>query len=55
MGSVGRVPVVRRADNVLKGLVARRDLLRVRSDAIRHEREREKMIHWRRTPAEMKI
>jgi CIC family chloride channel protein len=41
---VGRVPVLRRADNVLVGLVARRDLLRVRTDAVRHEREREIMI-----------
>jgi len=41
---VGRIPVLRRADGVLVGLVARRDVLRVRTDAMREERERTTLI-----------
>ncbi len=41
---VGRVPILRRADGTLAGLVARRDLLRVRATAVRHEREREVLL-----------
>jgi CIC family chloride channel protein len=44
---VGRVPILRRADGRLVGLVARRDLLRVRANVIRHEREREILIRFR--------
>ncbi len=40
----GRVPILRRADGSLVGLVARRDLLRVRANVIQHERERETLI-----------
>ncbi|MGH8140286.1 MAG: chloride channel protein [Steroidobacteraceae bacterium] len=42
----GRVPVLHRADGSLVGLVARRDLLRVRASAIQHEREREALIRF---------
>jgi CBS-domain-containing membrane protein len=41
---VGRVPIVGRADRAVVGLVARRDLLRVRAQAVRHERDREALI-----------
>jgi CBS domain-containing protein len=41
---IGRVPILERASGRLVGLVARRDLLRVRSQAIRHEHEREALI-----------
>jgi H+/Cl- antiporter ClcA/CBS domain-containing protein len=44
----GRVPILRREDGMVVGLVARRDLLRVRSAAVRHERDREALIPWRR-------
>jgi CIC family chloride channel protein len=37
---VGRVPVIDRATGTLVGLIARRDLLRVRASAARLERER---------------
>jgi CBS domain-containing protein len=40
----GRVPILERSSGRLVGLVARRDLLRVRAHAIRHEREREALI-----------
>jgi CBS domain-containing protein len=40
----GRVPVLSRATGALVGLVARRDLLRVRTNMMRHEREREALI-----------
>jgi CIC family chloride channel protein len=44
----GRVPILKRGsegeDGALVGLVARRDLLRVRAEVIRHERERERLI-----------
>ena len=40
----GRVPVLERASGALVGLVARRDLLRVRAQTRRHEHEREALI-----------
>ena len=40
----GRVPILSRATGTLVGLVARRDLLRVRTNMMRHEREREALI-----------
>jgi chloride channel protein, CIC family len=40
----GRVPILSRATGALVGLVARRDLLRVRTNMVRHEREREALI-----------
>jgi len=43
---VGRVPILRHTDNVVIGLVARRDLLRVRAAAIGHERNREALIRF---------
>jgi H+/Cl- antiporter ClcA len=45
----GRVPILRRADGKLIGLVARRDLLRVRATVVRHEHERAKLLRFRRT------
>jgi hypothetical protein len=36
----GRVPIVDRATHALVGLVARRDLLRVRAHALKQERDR---------------
>ena len=44
---VGRVPVLRRGADTVVGIVARRDLLRVRSSVMRHERERETLIALR--------
>ncbi len=41
---IGRVPIVSRASGLLVGLVARRDLLRVRANGVRHESEREALI-----------
>jgi H+/Cl- antiporter ClcA/CBS domain-containing protein len=41
---VGRVPVIRREDRVLVGIVARKDLLRVRARLMAHERERHVVI-----------
>jgi len=46
----GRVPILRRGDGALVGLVARRDLLRVRASVLRHEQEREALIRFG-TPA----
>ena len=40
----GRVPILNRASGALVGLVARRDLLRVRTNMMRHEHEREALI-----------
>jgi chloride channel protein, CIC family len=40
----GRVPILRRSDRAVVGLIARRDLLRVRATTVRHEREREALI-----------
>jgi CBS domain-containing protein len=50
----GRVPILKREDGSVVGLVARRDLLRVRAEVIRHERERERLIRLRGTPERMK-
>jgi H+/Cl- antiporter ClcA/CBS domain-containing protein len=44
---VGRVPILRRGDRKLIGLVARRDLLRVRAHARRHEVERAALLRLR--------
>ena len=41
---VGRVPILERHSQALVGLVARRDLLRVRTNMVRHELEREALI-----------
>jgi H+/Cl- antiporter ClcA len=43
---VGRVPILRRADDTVVGLVARRDLLRVRASVVRHERERAVLLRF---------
>ncbi len=40
----GRVPILSRETGALVGLVARRDLLRVRTNVTRHEQEREALI-----------
>ena len=52
---VGRVPILRRGDDALVGLVARRDLLRIRASVLRHEREREVLIHFRARPVYLAI
>ena len=41
---IGPVLIVSRKSGSLVGLVARRDLLRVRTNMVRHEREREAVI-----------
>jgi CBS domain-containing protein len=43
---VGRVPILRRTDGIVIGLVARRDLLRIRARAVGHERHREALIRF---------
>jgi CBS domain-containing protein len=62
----GRVPILKRGapgdggrgaggeDGPVVGLVARRDLLRVRAEVIRHERDRERLIRLRADPERMK-
>jgi H+/Cl- antiporter ClcA/predicted transcriptional regulator len=47
---VGRVPILHRGDDKLVGLVARRDLLRVRAHLTRHEREREALLRFGPNP-----
>jgi chloride channel protein, CIC family len=47
LADVGRVPILERGTDALAGLVARRDLLRVRASAVRHETEREVLLHFR--------
>jgi chloride channel protein, CIC family len=47
LANVGRVPILERGTDALAGLVARRDLLRVRASAVRHETEREVLLHFR--------
>jgi CBS domain-containing protein len=42
--NVGRAPILRRSDGALVGIVARRDLLRVRAAAARHDSERERVL-----------
>jgi len=44
---MGRVPILRRADGAVVGLVARRDLLRVRANLLRQEQERSSFIKFR--------
>jgi H+/Cl- antiporter ClcA/CBS domain-containing protein len=44
---IGRVPILRRDSGRVVGLVARRDLLRVRASRIRQENEREVLIRLR--------
>ncbi|HEY5209101.1 MAG TPA: chloride channel protein [Stellaceae bacterium] len=44
---VSRVPILRRGDNKMVGLVARRDLLRVRASVARQERDREVLLRFR--------
>ena len=41
---VGRAPILERKSKALVELVARRDLLRARTNMVRHEIEREKLI-----------
>ncbi len=43
---VGRVPILRRADGRVVGLVARRDLLLVRAKVVRQESQRERLIRF---------
>ena len=45
---IGRVSIVNRKSGSLVGLVARRDLLRVRANVVQHEREREALIRLSR-------
>jgi H+/Cl- antiporter ClcA/CBS domain-containing protein len=47
VADTGRVPIVSRRDGTLVGLVARRDLLRVRANVVRQEREREVLLRFR--------
>ena len=47
VADIGRVPILRRGDDALVGLVARRDLLQVRASVVRHERERNVLIRLR--------
>jgi chloride channel protein, CIC family len=47
LANAGRVPILRRSDQALVGLVARRDLLRIRSHQRRHENEREALLGFR--------
>jgi H+/Cl- antiporter ClcA/CBS domain-containing protein len=44
---IGRVPVVRREDGVIVGIVARKDLLRVRARMAALEYERRPTLNWR--------
>jgi len=46
-----RVPILRQSDKALVGLVARRDLLRVRAQSLRHENVREALMRLRRRKA----
>jgi CIC family chloride channel protein len=48
---VGRVPVLRRGDGRVAGLVARRDLLQVRATVVHHEQERKTFIRLGRGPS----
>jgi chloride channel protein, CIC family len=51
---VGRIPILRRGEGKkVVGLVARRDLLRMRANLVRQERERETMIRLPRRPRGM--
>jgi len=53
VADASRVPILRRADGAVVGLVARRDLLRVRKDRAQSETEREAMIRLRRKKLQM--
>ena len=44
LSNVGRVPIVERATGKLVGLIARRDLLRVRAQVLKEERERRRLL-----------
>jgi H+/Cl- antiporter ClcA len=46
--NVGRVPILQRSDNRVVGLLARRDLLNMRTVLMRHERARETLIRFGR-------
>ncbi|HEY1720289.1 MAG TPA: chloride channel protein [Magnetospirillaceae bacterium] len=46
VADIGRAPILRRSDNSLIGLVARRDLLQVRAKVVQQERERERLIRF---------
>jgi H+/Cl- antiporter ClcA len=46
-----RVPILRQSDKAVVGLVARRDLLRVRAQSLRHENVREALMRLRRRKA----
>ena len=48
LAEIGRVPILNRKSGVLVGLVARRDLLRVRANVVQHEVEREALIRLSR-------
>jgi chloride channel protein, CIC family len=48
LAEIGRVPILNRRSGQLVGLVARRDLLRVRANVVQHEREREALIRLSR-------
>jgi CBS-domain-containing membrane protein len=47
-GGVGRVPILGRSQATVVGLVARRDLLRVRAAAVGHESHKEALIRFRK-------
>jgi H+/Cl- antiporter ClcA len=47
VSGIGRVPILRRGDGALVGLVARRDLLQVRARLVAQEQNREALIRFR--------
>jgi hypothetical protein len=47
---IGRVPILSRSNGEIVGLLTRRDLLRVRANVLRHEREREVLLWFRPRP-----
>jgi H+/Cl- antiporter ClcA len=49
---VGRVPILDRSSGEVVGLVARRDLLRVRAHVVHEERERRRLLRLGLSPAE---
>jgi CIC family chloride channel protein len=51
VADIGRVPILDRATKKIVGLVARRDLLRVRARVIREERERRRMLRLGSSPS----
>ena len=48
LAEIGRVPILNRKSGVLVGLVARRDLLRMRANVVQHEVEREALLRLSR-------